>query len=259
MSRNTEMTDVDPEVAMILKTMGNYIAARRKGLGFRQSDIAESAGLTAATIIRVEKGGGQIRLVTFLTYLKELGELSIFGDIFTNLDDGDRRRIRTPTVQETETDGPLSAAQFLARVQAEPKLELEVTRRAAVSLVRTGNYAVREEAGRVLACSIDQAKLSEYEYQTADGSHVGGVSRMRLVLSESALTDEQLTTVRFIGYTNLMKRINDRLEAREVTAVVDKIDVVPEGNHSLIFLKDEREVGSQFVYDIVLNALEEKI
>lgn len=82
---------------------------------------------------------------------------------------------------------------------------------------------------------------------------------MRLVLSESALTDEQLTTVRFIGYTNLMKRINDRLEAREVTAVVDKIDVIPEGNHSLIFLKDEREVGSQFVYDIILNALEEKI
>ncbi|MDX7711765.1 helix-turn-helix transcriptional regulator [Aeromonas caviae] len=258
MTRTTEMTDVDPEVAMILKTMGNYIAARRKELGFRQSDVAESAGLTPATIIRVEKGGGQIRLVTFLTYLKELGELSVFGDLFTNLDDGSRRRIRTPTVQEIETDGPLSAAQFLARVQAEPKLELEVTRRAAVSLVRTGNYAVRDEDGKVLACSIDQAKLSEHEYQTADG-HVGGVSRMRLVLSESALTDEQLTTVRFIGYANLMKRVNDRLEAREVTAVVDKIDVVPEGPHSLFFVKDDREVGSQFVYDIILNSLEEKI
>lgn len=258
MTRTTEMTDVDPEVAMILKTMGNYIAARRKELGFRQSDVAESAGLTPATIIRVEKGGGQIRLVTFLTYLKELGELSVFGDLFTNLDDGSRRRIRTPTVQENEVDGPLSAAQFLARVQAEPKLELEVTRRAAVSLVRTGNYAVRDEGGKVLACSIDQAKLSEHEYQTADG-HVGGVSRMRLVLSESALTDEQLTTVRFIGYTNLMKRVNDRLEAREVTAVVDKIDVVPEGPHLLFFVKDDREVGSQFVYDIILNSLEEKI
>ncbi|MGU5794225.1 helix-turn-helix transcriptional regulator [Aeromonas hydrophila] len=258
MTRTTEMTDVDPEVAMILKTMGNYIAARRKELGFRQSDVAESAGLTPATIIRVEKGGGQIRLVTFLTYLKELGELSVFGDLFTNLDDGSRRRIRTPTVQESEIDGPLSAAQFLARVQADPKVELEVTRRAAVSLVRTGNYAVRDEDGKVLACSIDQAKLSEHEYQTADG-HVGGVSRMRLVLSESELTDEQLTTVRFIGYGALMQRLNDRLKAREVTAEIDKIEVVSEGSHSLIFLKDGREVGSQFVYDIILNALEEKI
>ncbi|WP_328223560.1 helix-turn-helix transcriptional regulator [Aeromonas caviae] len=258
MTRTTEKTDVDPEVAMILKTMGNYIAARRKESGFRQSDIAESAGLTPATIIRVEKGGGQIRLVTFLTYLKELGELSIFGDLFTNLDDGSRRRIRTPSIQEIEMDGPLSAAQFLARVQAEPKLELEVTRRAAVSLVRTGKYAVRDEDGRVLACSIDQAKLSEHEYQCADG-HVGGISRMRLVLSEGALSDDQLTTVRFIGYANLMKRVNDRLEAREITAVVDKIDVVPEGPHSLIFLKDGREVGSQFVCDTILNVLEEKI
>lgn len=258
MTRTTEKTDVDPEVAMILKTMGNYIAARRKESGFRQSDIAESAGLTPATIIRVEKGGGQIRLVTFLTYLKELGELSIFGDLFTNLDDGSRRRIRTPSIQEIEMDGPLSAAQFLARVQAEPNLELEVTRRAAVSLVRTGKYAVRDEDGRVLACSVDQAKLSEHEYQCADG-HVGGISRMRLVLSEEALSDDQLTTVRFIGYGNLMNRINDRLKTREVTAVVDKIDVVPEGPHSLIFLKDGREVGSRFVYDIILNALEEKI
>ena len=62
-----------------------------------------------------------------------------------------------------------------------------------------------------------------------------------------------------IGYGNLINRINDRLKSREVTAVVDKIDVVPKGSHSLIFLKDGREVGSQFVYDIILNALEEKI
>lgn len=251
--------DIDPDVAMVLKTMGNYLAAKRKSLGFRQVDVAECMNMTETTVVRVEKGGGQIRLVTFLTYLKELGELSVFADVFTKMDAGTRQRVRPVSSEPTDPSTPLSASEFLARVQRDPNLEAMVTPRAAVSLARAG-YAVRygqhESVDVIYATSMDVARNSEHVYQGSDGERIGGVAKLRLVLAESKLSAKQLTVVR-LEHASLQGRLNARFQAAKTPVFIEEILTIPDGQHVLTFLKDGREVSSQFLYDAVLNELSE--
>ena len=174
-------------------------------------------------------------------------------------DAGTRQRVRPVSSEPTDPTTPLSASEFLARVQRNPNLEAMVTPRAAVSLARAG-YAVRhgqhESVDVIYATSMDVARNSEHVYQGSDGERIGGVAKLRLVLAESQLSAKQLTVVR-LEHASLQGRLNARFQAAKTPVFIEEILTIPEGQHVLTFLKDGREVSSQFLYDAVLNELSE--
>lgn len=155
--------------------------------------------MTETTVVRVEKGGGQIRLVTFLTYLKELGELSVLLMCLPRWMPAPASAF-VPSPANQPIRQPLSAHQSswlafrgirISKLWSRPE-QLSVSLVLAMRCVM-GRH---ESVDVIYATSMDVARNSEHVYQGSDGERIGGVAKLRLVLAESQLSAKQLTVVR---------------------------------------------------------------
>lgn len=250
---------IDQDVTAVLDAIGAYLAARRKELNLRQTDIAERIGITQATVIRAEKSCGQVRAATLFQYANELGLLEEFSSFLTSKQASDRQRVRHTTPVELDPAKPLSTAKFTALIAKQPELEAPVSQRTAFALAKLG-YAIRSEQtdeGNVFyATTVANAVESEYVYQTHSHGDVGGLDKLRLVLAKSKLSSAQLRALQndpdfFIKTSNL------KFKSSHSRVLIKELAVIDAGSHVLTFLKDGREVASQFLYDMVLNTLSE--
>lgn len=250
---------MDQDVTAVLDAMGAYLAARRKELNLRQTDIAERLGITQATIIRAEKSCGQVRAATLFEYANELGLLDEFTSFLSGKQAPERQRVRHSQPVELDPAKPLSTAKFTAFIAKQPHLEAPVSQRTAFALAKLG-YAIRSEEtdnGNVFyATTVESAAESEYVYQTHTKGDVGGLDKLRLVIAKSMLNKSQLRALQedpefFVKTSNL------KFKNSQARVIVKELNVIETGSHVLTFLKDGREVSSQFLYDIVLNTLSE--
>lgn len=249
-----------PDVEKALSELGSHLFASRVAMGLRQSDVAEQAGVTIATIQRLERDGASSNISTLLSYLRVIGQFDAFWDAFARLDiPEDKRRIRHSSPRKFNTEAPMTGTKFLDFISRNPDAEAQVTPTAAVSLTKKG-YAVRVEVAQDgslthYATSLEAARASKFEYQGPNGEIVGGNMRCRLTIAMSRLTEAQLGVVLFLG-DELRTRMNVRIAEANLFVKLDEIELDEELDvHLLTDLDTGNIVNADPVTDILKHLL----
>ncbi len=135
---------LDEDVQTVVKELSAWMCAARTEMGIAQSRVAGILGKSFSVVQRFDTDCGSASMLTFLGYLKTIGQLEMFREAMSlHGVTHDPLSVAHRTLRPSSK--PYTYTQFHKHLKFEPNAELLVTEAVAMSLQEEG-YLTRTES-----------------------------------------------------------------------------------------------------------------
>ncbi len=223
---------LDEDVQTVVKELSAWMCAARTEMGIAQSRVAGILGKSFSVVQRFDTDCGSASMLTFLGYLKTIGQLEMFREAMSlHGVTHDPLSVAHRTLRPSSK--PYTYTQFHKHLKFEPNAELLVTEAVAMSLQEEG-YLTRTESGgksarntKFFASSLNGARNSSHTYYFDNGRPL---IRLRLVVPVGQLNENELAIL-FAGSEHVKNSLNQQVAATHRYHHLSELVVVP-GHHA---------------------------